>query len=297
MYNNRGFNEELQYMWRNGGVLTRIILLNVIVFAVDKILLVTSRLLGVPSAYDTLLGLLVLPADPNILITRPWTLVSYFFLHGGLWHILFNMLFLYWFGRIFMEFLGKKRLFALYFLGGVAAAVFFVLIYNIVPYYEGISHRTILLGASGAVFAIVVGAAVQVPNYMIYVLLIGPVRIKYIALVYVFLSFIGITGVNSGGELAHLGGALMGYIYIIQLRRGIDIGKIVYITSDWLIDIFTNTSSKKQSSTRHVKPKRSTREDVSQEEIDHILDKISQSGYESLSRKEKEKLFRVSKKK
>ena len=297
MYNNRGFSEELQHMWKHGGVLTRIILLNVIVFAVDKILWVISRLLGVSSSYDVLLNLLILPSDPNTLITQPWTLVSYFFLHGGLWHILFNMLFLYWFGRIFMEFLGQKRLLALYFLGGMAAGIFFVLIYNIVPYYAGISQKTVLLGASGAVFAIVVGAAVQAPNYMIYVLLIGPVRIKYIALVYIFLSFIGITGMNSGGELAHLGGALMGYIYVVQLRKGTDIGKVVLVIFNWFEEIFTHSSPQKHTKKKTFKTHKSKKEEVTQEEIDNILDKISKSGYESLSRQEKEKLFRVSKKK
>ena len=174
-------------------------------------------------------------------------------------------------------------------LGGIIGGLLFMAIYNIIPYYVERVPESLMLGASAGVFSIVVGSATLLPNYSFYLLLIGPVRIKYIALFYVLLSFFDVAGSNAGGEIAHMGGAIIGYIYIKKLQNGIDIGQ-------GLIN-FINLFNNKQVS--EVRDEKDTNifEESSQDEIDKILDKISESGYSSLSKDEKERLFNASKKK
>ena len=294
MYQNRrSFRDEIRYIWQTKGVLSRIILLNVAVFAIVAILRVFMYLLGMQDLHNLLVYYLSLPADTSSFITHPWSLITYAFLHEGIFHILFNMLVLYWFGRLLMDFLAHKHLRNLYILGAVVAGIFYILIYNVFPYYEGAADRTVLLGASGAVYAVVLGAATLLPDYSLHLIFIGPVRIKYIALVYVFLSFIGIVGANSGGALAHLGGALLGYLYIIYMRRGVNLGAAV----DAIFALFENNPKAQTHRTKKKRyPSKHSQRDQ-QSEIDTILDKISESGYDSLTKEEKEKLFRISKKK
>ena len=252
---------------------------------------------------------LELPALPSKFITQPWTLITYFFTHLSFFHILFNMLFLYWFGKLIQEFLGDKKALNLYVLGGIAGGLFYILIYNILPQFDQVIEGSYMLGASAGVFAIVVGAAVFMPNYTMYLLLFGPVRIKYIALVYVLLSFFSIPIENAGGNIAHLGGAAIGFIYIKQLHKGNDLGGWIVSFISFFKSFFirqpkikVSYSSSEQSSSKSKKSGKSKSSKSSgpsapnQAEIDTILDKISQSGYESLSKEEKQKLFNASKK-
>ena len=204
--------------------LIQIILINLAVFIVVLLSRIFLTLSGGEELYHAFLLWFMLPAALSEFIIKPWTLITYFFLHEGFMHILFNMLFLYWFGNIIKEFLGGGKVVSLYILGGIAGGLFYLLIYNTIPFFHDRVAGSVMLGASGAVFAIVVGAATFMPNYTMYLLFLGPVRIKYIAIFYVFLSFAQSTGSNAGGELAHLGGAAIGYLYIIQLRRGTDLG-------------------------------------------------------------------------
>lgn len=231
---------------------------------------------------------LSLPSNLSKLLIRFWTPFTYMFMHADVWHILFNMLWLYWFGQIFEEFLGKKRIIGLYLLGGLAGGVLFVIAFNLLPLFSYVKQVGHVVGASASVMAIVVAAATIVPNYTINLMLIGPVKIKWIALFYVAVDFLSTTGTNAGGQIAHLGGALIGFIYVKQLQRG----------NDWIagiagiVNIFKRKPKLKVVSTNRdknlaVKPR--------QEEIDAILDKISQNGYDSLNTHEKEILFRASK--
>jgi len=174
-----------------------------------------------------------------------------------------------------------------------------MLIYNILPVFQDRVSTSQMLGASGAVFAVVVGAATLMPNHTFFLLLLGPVRIKYIAIVFVFVSFIQTIGQNAGGELAHLGGALIGYFYVRQIQNGNDIGYWIIGVRDFVKSFFVkNPKIKVTYKRRGTTPRgNSTRPDsVKQEEIDAILDKISDSGYDSLTKDEKEKLFNASKK-
>jgi len=282
--------KEIQYkMLHSGSKLHLLIWVNIIVFL----------LINIPAIFETLFfktnyishltdEYLLLPASLHKLLTHFWTPFTYMFMHAGPIHILFNMLWFYWFGQIFEEFLGKKRTLGLYLLGGLAGAFFFVVSYNVFPFF---THNNIaentgpLVGASAAVMAVMVATATQLPDYTISLILIGPVRLKWLVLFFIILDFLGITGLNAGGELSHLGGALMGFIYIKQLHKGNDLVAMIakIFKPKPKLKIVTGNASKNAS----YIPR--------QEEIDLILDKISKSGYDSLSKQEKEVLFRASK--
>jgi hypothetical protein len=213
------------------------------------------------------------------------------FLHAGIFHILFNMLWLYWMGQIFEEYLGNKRTIGLYLLGGLAGAFLFVLFYNIFPLFTqqpGLVEGSTTVGASAAVMAVVIATATLLPDYTIFLMFIGPVRLKWIALFIVILDFLGIAGLNAGGEISHLGGALFGFVYIKQLQRGNDwVGVFTKIFDRFKPKSKLTVTSKNNAKNSSNKPR--------QDEIDRILDKISQSGYDSLNKQEKEILFRASK--
>lgn len=284
--------------------LIQIILINLVVFVGLIFLRVILTFSGGTGAYVQFTHWLMLPAAIPDFLVRPWTLITYFFLHERFFHILFNMLFLYWFGKIIKEFLGGSKVVNLYVLGGLAGGLFYILIYNTIPFFGDRIEGSVMLGASAGVFAVVVGAATFMPNYTIFMMFIGPVRIKYIALFYVVLAFAQSTGANAGGELAHLGGAAMGFLYIKQLQQGTDLGKWIHWFFSFIKSFFKPqpkvkvTYRKKasdKSSTKTSSHKGQTAKDSSQDEIDSILDKISQSGYESLSKEEKQKLFNASK--
>jgi len=222
---------------------------------------------------------------------RFYTILTYQFFHDGFFHVLFNMLWLYWMGKIFLDFLKPRQFHFVYLIGGFMGAVLFALAFNIFPVFRDISGASII-GSSAAVMAIVVATATLVPNYSITLLLFGEVKLKYLAVAYVLLDLIGSTSANAGGSFAHLGGALFGFLYIKMLQNG----------TDW------STIFKKKPKLKVVKnDQRSSRYDdhnrksalkkegyVDQREIDAILDKISKTGYDKLSKEEKETLFKAS---
>ena len=199
------------------------------------------------------------------------------------------MLFLYWFGKIINDNIGNNALISLYILGGIIGGLLYMAIYNIIPYYGNQINQSLMLGASAGVFSVVVSSATLIPNYTFHLLFIGPIRIKYIALFYVASSFFDITGNNSGGEIAHLGGALIGYLYIKQLQNGNNMG-------DPIIRILNFFHKPKTNKSKDDYSYQNINKEISQDDIDKILDKISESGYSSLSKSEKEKLFNASKK-
>ena len=282
--------EDFKNAWNkeNNGLI-KIILINVIVFVSMSILEVFITLSGFGELFNLFLNKLMLPASLKVFIFQPWSLVTYFFLHMNFMHILWNMLFLYWFGKIIHENIGNNAVISLYIIGGIIGGLSYMALFNIIPYYDNRVSESLMLGASAGVFSVVVGSATLLPNYTFYLLFLGPIRIKYIALFYVLLSFFDVTGSNAGGEIAHLGGALMGYLYIRQLQNGVNMGK-------GIIDILNVFNKNKKEVISKEEEKNEIKKDISQDEIDKILDKISDSGYKSLSNNEKEKLFNASKK-
>jgi membrane associated rhomboid family serine protease len=284
----------------------KLILLNLLIFVSVIVLRVIFYYGSQAFVYAWVMQNLSLPADFRTFLYRPWTLLTNFFVHEGIWHIVFNMLFLYWFGKLLEEYLGTKRLVGLYILGGLAGGTAFLLLYNFLPYFQSTLATTTLVGASGAIFAVIVGAATLLPNYTFFLLFIGPVRLKYIAAFYILLSMAELVGPNAGGNLAHLAGALVGFGFIRALRSGYDWGMPVYAIGDFLSSVFVRKPAPRvpqRARTEAAPNKRPftafNNESApvaapSQEEVDAILDKISRSGYESLSREEKQKLYKAS---
>lgn len=292
----------LRHRLASSDYLLWLIVINVAVFLLISFLRIFFWAGSAKHLFDWLALQVSMPAFLPFLLKRPYSILTYFFVHIDLFHILFNMLFLYWFGRILEEFIGGKRLTALYILGGLAGGVFYFFMYNLLPPLKAVRIHTALVGASASIYAIIVGAATLRPNYTVFLLLLGPVRIKWIALACVLLSFLSIGNTNTGGNLAHLGGALMGYLYIIGLQKGFDAGIWIIRVMSWISNLFSRKPKMKVHRPIHQKVATSYSSHVSksklqkghtpptQEEVDRILDKIAAHGYESLTAEEKQRL-------
>jgi len=286
--------ENISQTFKHGSSVIKLIYINIAVFVLVKLSIVLLLLFNISDTF--LISNLAIPADLNNLLLHAWTIFTYMFLHEGIMHILFNMLTLYWFGKIFLLFFSDKQLVGLYLFGGLIAGLFYIIAFNIFPYYSLILHQSLLLGASGSIMAIIVATAFQSPNMEMQLLIIGPVKLKYIAIVTVLMSLFGITSSNGGGELAHLGGALAGCIFIVSLHQGKDLTKIFSRTLDYIDSIFKPRKLKVKYNKTGNKTRMSDAEFNATKahkmaEIDKILDKIKTSGYESLSAEEKKRLF------
>ena len=304
---NRSILDDFKQTWNTpNNILVQLILINVIVFVSLRLLEVLFVFTNMQDFFDVILTQLSIPSNIAHLFFRPWSLVTYFFTHYSFNHILFNMLSLYWFGKIVRDLLGEQKVLSIYVLGGLLGGLLFVVAYNLVPMYSERVGSSVMIGASGGVTAIIVAAAVFVPNYTLYLFLLGPVKIKYIAMVLIFLSFIGTTGSNAGGEIAHLGGAFIGWLFIYQLRKGNDHGEWIIKMIVVFKKMFKPRPKIKVTHTKYQKNKFRAKSSYKipvnekitppdQKEIDEILDKISEFGYESLTKTEKQKLFYASK--
>ncbi|HEY1024307.1 MAG TPA: rhomboid family intramembrane serine protease [Sphingobacteriaceae bacterium] len=279
---------ELKFkMFRSGSRMYLFIGINILIFLIIGITGTFQKLFtGTTTAADWMEQQLAMPAFLPELPYRIWTVVTYMFSHRDLFHIVFNLLWLYWMGRIFEDFLNKRQFTFTYFAGGLAGALFFILAYNVFPVFSVVLPYSSLIGASASVMAIVVATATLLPDYSINLLFFGSVRLKYLAVVYVLLDIIAVAGKNPGGSFAHLGGAALGYIYIVQLRRG----------NDWS-KLFHRKPKLRPIRNEAASIRRPASELPDQDVIDEILDKISRSGYDSLTKAEKEQLFRASNKK
>ncbi|MEO4715074.1 rhomboid family intramembrane serine protease, partial [Phocaeicola vulgatus] len=232
----------------------------------------------------------------------PWSLLTYMFMHAGILHLLFNMLWLYWFGQMFLSLFSAKHFRGLYLLGGICGGLLYMIAYNVFPYFSDSLYYSYLLGASASVLAIVVATAVRAPEYRVNFMFIGTVRLKYVALFMVVTDLLFMTSGNAGGHIAHLGGALAGWWFASGLSRGHD-------ATSWInrcLDCFSEglsfrRQSKKPKMKVHYGDKAkdydyNARKKQQSEEIDRILDKLKKSGYNSLTTEEKKSLFDASKK-
>lgn len=288
--------DEIKDSFKHGTTLTKLIYLNLGVFLLLHAAIAILFLSNAQEKTETLLTWLAVPANLKSLLVRPWTIFSYMFLHRDFFHILFNIAWLYWFGKIFLQYLDEKKLLSLYILGGFAGAAVFIASYNIFPVLKEQAPAAIAIGASAAVMAIVFAISSFVPNHSMYIILIGPVKIIWIALISFFLSSVVDFSVNTGGKIAHMGGALFGYLFIVRYKQGKDITIWFSEILDFIFSFFKTREKMKVSHKR-------TMNDIDynavklekQKEIDRILDKISKSGYESLSSQEKEMLFKLGK--
>lgn len=290
---------DLKHKFRYGSVIMKLLLVNVGIFVVQELILFIFSMSGTRPVFDHFMEYLYFPADAKLFLTRPWSIFTYQFLHdpSNIFHILFNMLYLYFFGRILLDFLNKKYIVPLYITGGIAGAAGFMLIYTFSPSYD--SSNALLFGASASVLALVVAAATLVPDYTVFLILIGPVKLKYIALFAIIVDIVSINAQNNaGGHISHLGGALAGFLFVRSYKRGLH-------WFDWIFamgDKLKNTGARKKPKVAYVNPVKTMNKpgtpgmnDDKQKKLDAILDKISKSGYESLSAAEKEFLFTISK--
>lgn len=283
----------------SGNSLLHIIAINVAAFLLMAVPMgIASVWVPFKDLYDGFADWMFLPGSPATLLTRPWTLITHFFLHSfGIRHILFNMLFLWWFGKVFHDLMGNKKTIQLYVLSGIIGGLAFMVATHIIP---NLTPADRLVGASGAVTAFVVAAATLSPHYTIRLFFFGNIKLWYIAAFFIISDLIFFAE-NTGGITAHLAGGATGYLYVTQIRKhGRNIGAWVTNVLDFFAQAFSrkpksnlrahaNTSRRSTSSSRNG-------DSPTQADVDAILEKIHRSGYDSLSDREKKLLFRESNK-
>lgn len=290
--------DRIKYQYKTGDILIRLIFINIGIFLIIKILGVFFTLFKIETF--NLLQFVAVPSQPEILLRRFWTPFTYMFVHEGFWHILFNMLWLYWFGKIFLEYFNGRQLGSIYVLGGLSGALLYILAFNLIPYYLDLGNSW-MIGASAAVMAIVMAAAFYRPEVQLHLFLLGRIKIIYIALFVFVLDFISLDDLsNPGGHLAHIGGAISGYLFAVRYRKGKDITNGIGKMMDHIANLFKKKPKKTKMKVSHRRAESDMdynyRKHQEQEEIDNILDKLKHSGYSSLSADEKKKLFDASKK-
>jgi len=296
------FRDKIQHQYNTAGMMEKLIAINVFIFVFFILLRVVGFLFQAEGILETINNWLILPRHLTEFIYKPWTIITYAFLHAGFWHILSNMIILYFSGRYFLTFFSPKRLLNYYLLGAIAGGIFFLASYNIFPVFaDGKSYT--LVGASASVMAILIGVATYAPHMMIRLFMFN-IKLWWIAAFFVIKDFVMIPVENPGGHIAHLGGAALGYFYTTQLSQGRDIGAWFEKIMDYISGIFTKKEKKtpfQKVYRNKTKPKgkrgpyqnnSSTSDQAEkQRKIDEILDKISKNGYESLSKEEKDFLF------
>ncbi len=294
---------DLKNRFKQGDIATRFIFVNAGIFLV---LMLAKAASMVALRFDIVFHpyrWLECPAQLGTLLTQPWSLVTYMFLHADALHLLFNMLWLSWFGKLFLYFFSSKHFRGVYILGGLCGGILYILAYNILP-FQTATASGYLLGASASVLAIAVATAVREPDFRVNLLLIGTVRLKHLTLVLVAtdLLLLLITSDNSGGHIAHLGGALAGFWFAYALKQGYDPTKWINHTIDAVSRWFDRKpkTHKRPDMKAHFGGRAADYEFNAQKkkndaEVDRILEKLKKSGYESLTAEEKKSLFDASK--
>lgn len=296
-----GIVTDLKNLFKRGNIALQFIYINVGVYIVATLLKVFFMLFN--RDVGSILRFFELPASFVNFLQQPWSLFSYMFMHADILHILFNMLWLYWFGALFLNFFSAKHFRGIYILSGIGGGLLYMLAYNIFPYFRDAAPFSYLLGASASVLGIVIATAYREPNYQVRLLFLGAIRLKYIALFMVLSDLLFMTSSNAGGHIAHLGGALTGFWFASAFTKGTDITGWLNKILDWFSGIF-NFKAKRKNKKSKMKVHYGGRVDdytynankkAESEEIDRILDKLKKSGYQSLSADEKKKLFDASK--
>lgn len=300
------------FMQMGSRAVNQIIAINVTVFLITGIVYVSLFLFNKLNIYYEYIKYTELPAYTYQLIRQPWTIITYMFLHAGIFHILFNMLWLYWLGKSLAEYQGEAKVWYTYIFGGILGGFTFITAYNVFPVFEPVLKQSYAVGASAGVMAILATLAMLIPNQRIVLFLFGEIKMKWFALIVFAIDFLMIGNHNTGGHIAHIGGALWGVLYVIALKRGIDMylpfqrfftrlsryGKTPKKTHMKIVHSAYSVEyqNKSKASTENNIEKSSfsnietDNEIPTQEEIDRILDKILEKGMNSLTKKEKETL-------
>lgn len=285
---------KLTRSFQRRGILTKLIYINLGVFVLIRLCGICFILFNIEG--NSLLSYIQMPSSPALLLYKPWTMISYMFVHYDFLHILFNMLWLYWFGTIFLQFFNPRQLGGLYVLGGIAGGILFMTAYNIFPYFRFVAADSALMGASASVMAIVFAISFYRKDYCIMLLFVGRIKLIYLALGTFVLDLLAITSSNAGGHIAHLGGAFLGILFASQIKAGKDLTSPLNRVIDMIVNIGKRKPKMRvtyrRSETRY---EYNARKRAANAEIDAILDKLKQSGYTGLSAEEKKKLFDASK--
>jgi len=265
---------------------------NVLVYILASLLTVGSQFAS-PDASASILQNIVLPSNLSYLILRPWTLVTHFFYHQSFTHLLFNMLWLWVFGRMFFQYFTARQFHFVYWLGGLTGGIAYIWAYNFFDYFSALVPVSVALGASAAIMAITLTTVVVAPNNLVYLFGLFRVRIVWLAVGMVLLDFMSITQSNAGGHIAHLGGALIGSLYA-YLTHYTTIKKQnpLYSFKDKINALFSSLKNKHTSQSKQTSHARNNSKKEEEKELERILAKLAKGGYASLSREEKEKLFR-----
>lgn len=296
--------DDIKWQYKFGSDVIKLILVNVGVFVVVQILL----LIGVLSQHTfakTILSAISLHSNLQVLLHQPWQIFTYMFVHEGFFHILWNMLALYWFGNIVGDLIGKSKVIPIYILGGLVGGAFYLLAYNLLPYFQNSVQAATAIGASAGVTAIVMAATTISPNYEVRLFMVLNLKLKWLTAAYIFVDLISIQYDNPGGHIAHLGGFFIGWLYVFLLQKGVDMAKPFHALEDFFTKLFTKKSNlkvaykneNKQTTSQQQRQTFAKQNNVNvnkQEYLDSILDKINKSSYESLSQEEKDFLFKVS---
>lgn len=290
------FFTKIKRAFANGHILTKLIYINVGVFLIVRSIIVGLRLFEIEST--PFLTYLQVPSSFSTFLHKPWTLLTYMFLHIELLHLVFNMLWLYLFGRIFLDFFYEKQLAGLYLSGGIAGGAMYILAYNIFPYFRDMTATSLLMGASASVMAIVFAVSFYRKDYEINLLFIGRIRLIYLAFFVFFIDFLSITSDNAGGHIAHLGGSLWGILFASRLRKGRDLTAFINRLIDKIVNLRKKRGARMKVTYRRTETDMEyrARKQKEADDLDAILDKLKHSGYDSLSSEEKKKLFDASKK-
>ena len=294
------FWDDIKRNFNAGSVVMKIVYVNGTAFMLYQLLNVIFAIGG----NDGLLLAKWFAINPSIstVMMRPWTILTYQFLHWDFMHLLFNMLWMYWFGDMFLKYFGQRQVLSVYLFGGILGAAFYLLSYNFIPFYqEQVSIG--MLGASASVLALVLATATAMPNQEVQLMFIGRVKLKYLAAAVVLIDLISITADNAGGHIAHLGGALAGYCFAtIYLSKNKDITQWIARIADFVATYTFKRKPKmkvrrteRKATDRRADMDYNKRKHEDQISVDKILEKIKQSGYQSLNKEEKEKLFKASK--
>lgn len=292
-----GFISDMQHRFREGDLLTRLLFVNIGVFLLVRVADILLMLFN--RSIEPWLRYVEFPSSFPRFLVQPWSIITYMFLHYDVLHVLFNMLWLYWFGQMFRNHFDARKLFGVYLAGGIFGAIFFMLIYNIFPYYAPMAAHSYMLGASASVMAVVFGVSFYAKEEEVMLFLIGRIKIFYLALFVLLLDLLSITSTNAGGHLAHIGGALFGIWFASRMRAGKDITRPLNFLMDKIANLFKPKYKPKMKVT-YQRPETdydyNARKHQENAEIDAILDKLKRSGYQSLSSDEKRQLFDASKK-
>lgn len=290
--------ETLKQFFLKKAAFPRLILINVIVFALGYLVHLVLWLFKMDEVGNLsfMARWFAVPSSIATLLTKPWTVITYMFLHEGFFHLFFNMITLYFGGTIFLMYLNNKQLLWNYLFGGLSGALFYIAAFNFFPVFLEANPFAIALGASASVLAVLIAIATYVPQLTVNLFFIGPVRLKYIAIFFIVIDIFSIQGDNPGGHIAHLGGAAWGFAYALLLRSGTDLLALKRRPHRMKkMKVNKNTSYRQQNNGRPLTDDEyNQKKQAEQQVIDGILDKISKSGYSSLSEKEKAILFKNS---